>query len=298
MGWKELIIHPEYRYEDIRNFYFENEKGQQIDLQKISGKLFLYNVTGLGFERELEYARVGTTFVKNKDELKQGVIQGELEFYENTYDEYKNFVDFIFQAKALKLIYISKGKNKSKYYRDIDIAQIEKNDEDEYNILPTPITLLCKSLWYEENNFVYTVEEIEDELRWDFEWDSRFTDYENRSVLFENNGHEKAPFLLEMIGYVLNPTISVYVENELVNELTLNVTIEVDEKLVFSTRDNEYKVYKLLSNGTIENLFDDLDLNNKENFFKLPIGFSTIRLSAENEILNSKLTIYKEYIAV
>lgn len=292
-----MIINSEYRYEDIRNFYFENENGQQIDFQNITGKLFLYNVTGLGFSKNLEYARVGTTFVKNKDELEQSVIQGELEFYDTTYDEYKNFVDFIFQAKSLKLIYVPKTSKKVKYYRDIDVAQIDKADEDEYNILPIPITLNCKSLWYEENNFVYTVEEIEDELRWDFEWDSRFTDYENRSVLFENNGHAKAPFLLEMTGYILNPVISVYVEDELVNELSIDVTIEANEKLIYSTRDNECEIYKLLQNGTIVNLFNSLDLNN-ENFFKLPIGYSTIRLSAENEILNSKLTIYKEYIAV
>ena len=102
-----------------------------------------------------------------------------------------------------------------------------------------------------------------------------------------------------MTGYILNPKVSVYVDDELVNELSVETTIDINEKFVYSTKDNDCKISKLLPNGTIVNLVDSLTLsNNNSNFFKLPIGYSTIRLSAENEILNSKLTIYKEYIAV
>lgn len=293
-----MIQEHNYKYEDIRNFFFENEKGQKIDCQEVSGKLFLYNVNGLGFSRNLEYARVGTAYIKNKDEFAQNVITGELEFYDNTYEQYKNFIDFILQAKSLKLIYVHKGSNRNKYYRDIDVAQVDKFQEDDFNVLPTNITLNCTSLWYEETNFIYRVEEIQDELRWDFEWDSRFTDYENRSVQYNNNGHTKAPFLLEMGGYILNPKVSLYDDKGLINEISLNITIEENEKLIYCTRDNECQIIKVLSDGTEINLVDDLDLENENNFFKLPIGYSTIKLSAENEILNSKLTIYKEYIAV
>lgn len=293
-----MIQEHNYKYEDIRNFFFENEKGQKIDCQEVSGKLFLYNVNGLGFSRNLEYARVGTAYIKNKDEFAQNVITGELEFYDNTYEQYKNFIDFILQAKSLKLIYVHKGSNRNKYYRDIDVAQVDKFQEDDFNVLPTNITLNCTSLWYEETNFIYRVEEIQDELRWDFEWDSRFTDYENRSVQYNNNGHTKAPFLLEMGGYILNPKVSLYDDKGLINEISLNITIEENEKLIYCTRDNECQIIKVLSDGTEINLVDNLDLKNENNFFKLPIGYSTIKLSAENEILNSKLTIYKEYIAV
>lgn len=258
-----------YKYEDIRNFYFENEKGQKIDCQKVDGNLFLYNVTGLGFEKEVEYVRVGNTFIKNKEELKQNVIDGELEFYNMTYDEYKTFTDFILQAESLKLIYVPKRTNRVEYYRDIDVVKIDQNGEDDFNIMASPISIYCKTLWYEESKFIYTVEEIEDELRWDFEWDARFTDYENRSVTFENKGHVQAPFLLEMVGYVLNPCISVYVNKKKVNELKLDITINENEKLIYSTKDNELLVYKQLVDGTTQNLFNTLDLNNI-NFFKLP----------------------------
>lgn len=286
-----------YKYEDIRNFYFENEKGKKIDCQKVDGNLFLYNVTGLGFEKEVDYVRVGNTFVKNKEELKQNVIDGELEFYNMTYDEYKTFIDFILQAEALKLIYVPKRTNRIEYYRDIDVVKIEQNGEDDYNVMLSPISLYCKSLWYKQNNIVYTADNVEDELRWDFSWNPTFADYEHRSIIFENNGHVEAPFLLEMGGYIENPSISIYVNKIEKYKLKLNITIDEKEKLLYCTKDNELYLYKILKDGTIENLFNYLDLNNI-NFFKLPQGISEIKLEADTDILNSKLTIYEEYVTV
>ena len=47
-----------YDYKDIRNFYFENEKGQTIDCQKVNGGLFLFNINGLGYEEEITYQQL------------------------------------------------------------------------------------------------------------------------------------------------------------------------------------------------------------------------------------------------
>lgn len=258
-----------YKYEDIRNFYFENEIGQRVDCQKINGSLFLFNITGLGFEKNVEYVQIGNSFIKNKEKIKQGIIEGELEFYDMTYDEYSNFIDFVLKSESLKLIYIPKKSNRVEYYRDIDVVKIEKNDEDDFNVLTSPISIYCTSLWYKENTVIYMGDEAENEIRWDFDWDSKFTDYENRNLIFENKGHVEAPFLLKMNGYVLNPKVQVYVNKQKIYELALNITIEENEKLMYSTKDNGLFLYKVHTDGTIENLFNYLDLNNI-NFFKLP----------------------------
>ena len=47
-----------YEYKDVRNFYFENETGKRIDCQKLDGSLFFYNVTGLGYEEEIQYEQI------------------------------------------------------------------------------------------------------------------------------------------------------------------------------------------------------------------------------------------------
>lgn len=280
----------------VREFNLINEKGQKFSLMDIKDYCLLTEITGLGFRYNTEYSRIENTYTRNIKELEQGQPGGIANF--SCYDNFDKFVNFILTSEKLKLEYkIPKKNTITKYYRDIEVQSLEKTEIQTNGIISEPIKLSCLSLWYEESNFIYTVEEITDELRWDFEWDSRFTDYENRSVIFENKGHVEAPFLLEMGGYILNPSISIYVNKQKINELKLNTTINEDEKLLYSTKENELFIYKVSNDGTIENLFNSLDLNNI-NFFKLPKGVSEIKLSAENEILNAKLTIYAEYIAV
>lgn len=286
-----------YRYEDIRNFYFENEIGKRVNCQKINGNLFLYNVSGLGFKKSNDYVRVGNTFIKNKEEIEQSTITGELEFYEMTYDEYRNFIDFILCATSLKLIYVPKNTNRIEYYRDIDVIELEKNEEDDFNILTTPITINCTSLWYKQNNIIYNVENVEDELRWEFVWDPIFADYEHRSIIFSNSGHVEAPFLLEIGGYIENPKMEVIVNNKKIYEVTFNITLNENEKIVYSTKENDMYIKKINKDNTYENLSNLLDLNNI-NFFNLPKGTSEIKLEANTDILNAKLTIYEQYITV
>lgn len=295
-----MIKHNNYRYEDIRNFYFENEKGQKIDCQKVNGNLFLYSVTGLGFEKEVEYVRVGNTFIKNDEEIKQGVIDGELEFYEMSYDEYKNFVDFILKSEKLRLIYVPKLRVRTEYYRDIDFIKIEKNEEDQFNILVSPIQIFCTSLWYKQDIITYTIEPLTDEIRWDFKWDNSFTDYDSRSLQFVNDGHVEAPIEIEISGHVVNPQIELYVEGQLYQTVPLNVEIQTYEKLLYGTKENDFYIMKQHTDGTKESLFslDVLTFEN-DNVIRLPVARSCeLRLTADNDIANAQVTIYPQYIAV
>lgn len=285
---------------DIRNFYFENEIGQRIDCQKIDGNLFLYNVTGLGFEKETEYVQICNTFVKNKENIKQNIIEGELEFYNMTYDEYTNFIDFVLSSKSLKLIYVPKTSQRKEFYRDIDIVKIDKNEEDDYNVLISPITIYCKSLWYKQDVAIYTIKAQDDEIRWDFRWDSRFTDYDSRNLTYINKGHVEAPVLIEMSGHLVNPKIELYIEGELYQTVAFNVEIAEYEKLLYGTKENEFYIRKQNTDGTIEDLYDldFIDFYN-DNVIRLPLNKSCeIRLKADNEVLNAQVTILAYYKAV
>lgn len=286
-----------YKYEDIRNFYFENELGERIDCQKIDGNLFFYNVTGLGYEEEIEYVQIGDSFIPNKKKIKQNQIAGDLEFYDMTYDEYCEFVDFILRAASLKLIYVPKKTIRTEYYRDIDLFKIDKSEEDDFNVLPCLIMINCKSLWYEAKEVVYTIDPVTNELRWDFQWNPVFSAYDNRNIIFENKGHTEAPFKLELNGEVVDPIISILEDDVIVKQLDLTgLTIAQGETFVYNTKDTEQEIYKM-SSGVRTNLFDFLNPN-FINFFKLRKGVSTIRLEADGEITSGKLTIYVQYKAV
>ena len=295
-----MIEHKKYRYEDIRNFYFENEKGETVDCQKVSGNLFLYNVTGLGYEKEVEYVRVGNTYIKNEENVKQGVIDGELEFYEMTYDEYQKFVNFILGSESLRLIYIPKTSKGTKYYRDIDFVKIDLSGEDDFNIITSPIQIYCTSLWYEENTTIYSIERLPDEIRWDFRWDARFTDYDTRKMEYTNTGHVEALILVEMSGYLLNPKIELHVEGQLYQTVKFNVEIQAYEKLLYGTKENSLYINKQNTDGTLESLFDlDVIDFESDNVIRIPRNkHCELKLDADNDVLDAKITVLAYYEAV
>jgi len=289
-----------YDYKDIRNFYFENETGKRIDCQKIDGGLFLYNVAGLGYEENIEYEQIGNTFIPNDRKMVQNQITGDLEFDNMTYDEYCNFVNFILKSENLKLIYVPKTTNRFEYYRDIDLCKIDKLEEDDFNILTSPITIKCKSLWYRENKTIYDMREQQEEIRWDFEWDSKFTAYDIRSLEYINQGHVEAPILIEIAGPVINPEIQLYVEGELYQSVPFNIEIEEYEKLLYGTKENEFYIKKQNTDGTLKSLFNlDVIQFENDNVIRIPQNKSCeLRLKADNEILNAQVTILTYYKAV
>lgn len=288
-----------YKYEDIRNFYFENELGERIDCQKVGGNLFFYNVSGLGYEEDIEYFQAGNNFIPNTKKIVQNQISGDLEFYDMTYDEYCNFVDFILQASSLKLIYVPKRSVRKEYYRDIDLVKIDKAEEDDYNVLTCPIDMKVKSLWYEKNETIYDMASQANEMRYDYRWDSRYITYNNRSLIYNNKGHVEAPFVVEIDGYVVNPQIQIIVDKEVIADITIPVTISRYEKFLYSSKTGETYIRKQNADGTMSNLFKKqyVDIS-KNNIFKLPIGVSEVKLIADEEITNAKITVFPQYKAV
>lgn len=280
----------------VREFYIENETGQRFSMMDIERGCFLSSPEGLGYGYETEYAQIGDNFIPNIRKITQGKIAGELIFKD--YDNYKEYVDFIEGASQLKLVYKVPFKNGyTEYYKDVDISEVRKSEKGTDNVLRVPITLNCKSLWYEAKDVVITIDSISNEIRWDFDWDSIFTAYDNRNIIFENKGHAEAPFKIELDGEVVDPIITILEDGAEVKKLTLQgLAINEGEKFIYNTKDTEQQIIKV-SGSTTTNLFDFLNPN-FINFFKLRKGESTIRLEADGEITSGKLTIYIQYKAV
>ena len=174
----------------------------------------------------------------------------------------------------------------------------QKNGTDGF--LRTPITFNCKSLWYEENTIIYTIEPQQNEIRWNFKWDSKFEDYNSRNLKYINNGHVEAPVLIEISGHVVNPKIELYIEGELYQTVEITAEINGYEKLIYDTRENQFRIDKQNTDGSITSLFslDHIKFEN-DNVIRLPCGRSCeIRLSGDNDILNASVTIFPRYKAV
>lgn len=220
--------------------------------------------------------------------------------YFKSYDKIKEFIDYIESSEKLKWIYIIPFENEEKkYYRDVVLKKFDKTEKTG-KWLACNIEFASESLWYEETTTVYTIEPQTNEIRWDFPWDSKFADYDTRNLQYINKGHVEAPILVEISGHVLNPRIELYVEGELYQTVSFNVDIAEYEKMLYGTKENDFYISRQKTNGTIESLFnlDVIDFKN-DNVIRLPKNKSCeIRLTADNEILNAKVTILEFYKAV
>ena len=218
-----------------------------------------------------------------------------------SYDNYKNLIDFIEASESLRFSYKVPFQNGQKeYFKDVQIQSITKTQKQINGIISETVTFDCLSLWYEENTTTYTVELLENEIRWDFEWDSRFSDYNSRSLQYINEGHIEAPVYIQIDGNVVNPAIELYVDGELYQKVEVTTTINLYEKLIYDTRENQFTIAKQNTDGTLQSLFS-LDYINFENdnVIRIPKNKSCeIRLTADNDILNAQLTIFPRYKAV
>ena len=284
----------------VREFRLINEKGQEFSLMNIHNYCLLTDPSGLGYAYETEYQQLGNTFISNLRKMQQGQIAGTLNFI--NYDNYTSFVNFVEGSESLRFGYkipYSDGSSKE-YLKDANIQSLSKTQLQTNGILSEPVIFDCLSLWYEENTVIYTIEPQTNEIRWDFRWDSRFTDYDTRNLQYINQGHVEAPIYVEMNGHLVNPQIELYVDGELYQTVKISIEIAEYEKLIYDTRENQFYIGKQNTDGTLTDLFslDYIDFEN-DNVIRLPKGRSCeIKLTADNEVLNAQLTIYPRYKAV
>lgn len=283
----------------VREFKLVNEKGQEYSLMNINDYCLLTKPNGLGYNYSTEYEQLGNTFIANLRKVEQGQINGTVNFMK--YDNYKNFIDFIESAEKLKFSYkIPFEQGVKEYFKDIEIQSLSKSEIQTNGLISESIVFDCLSLWYEENIVIYTIQPETGEIRWDFRWDSRFIDYDTRSLSYINKGHVEAPVLIEMCGHLVNPKIELYIEGELYQTVSFNTEIAEFEKLLYCTKENEFYMKKQNTDGTIEDLYDlDIISFENDNVIRLPLNKSCeIKLTADNEVLNAQVTILAYYKAV
>lgn len=253
----------------------------------------------MGYSYNREYKQLGNTFVETFGKIEQKQINGTANF--SSYDNFLSLANFIESSKSLKFVYVIPFKNgQKKYLKDINMKLLDKTQIQQNGFISEPIVFDCLSLWYEQTVTIYDIKAKENEIRWDFRWDSKFANYDTRNLQHINTGHVEAPILVEIEGYVQNPKIELFVEGELIQTVTFNVEIERYEKLLYGTKENEFYIKKQNTDGTLTSLFslDVIDFKN-DDVIRLPINKSCeLRLGADNEIQNAQVTILTFYKVV
>ena len=284
---------------EVRKFGLINEKGEEYSLMDIENYGLLTEPQGLGFEYSIDYEKIGNMFVENKRTLNQNVITGTY----NTigYENYYKFVNFIEKSVSLRLHYVIPYENNlAEYYRDVVVSSLDKSEIQLNGVISENIQIECKSLWYSINEANYIIQAQEDEVRWNFKWDSRFVSYSGRSLNYINKGHVEASIQLVIDGEVVNPVLTLYVEGTEVQRIPFTCTINEYEKFMYSSKDGDSYVKKQNTDGTYTDLYNltVLEFNNN-NILKLPVGKnSEVRITADDDISKATLQVFTYYKAV
>ena len=284
----------------VREFKLINEKGQEYSLMDLYNYCFLSDPSGLGYSYLTEYEQLGNTFLTNLRKMEQGQISGTANF--SSYDNYRKLIDFIEDSEQLRFAYkIPYITGFKEYFKDVQIQSISKTQKQTDGIIKEAITFDCLSLWYEENTIEYTIEPMKDEMRWDFYWNSYFNDSNSTNIEYANKGHVEAPIQLEIDGTVSNPKIQLFVEGVLYQTVSINTNILEYEKLIYNSRENQFEISRIKTDGSKEKLFKlgVIDFENEDVVVRIPKNKSCeIRLSADNTISSAKLTILPQYKCV
>lgn len=274
----------------VRRFELINENGETFSLMDLDNKCLLIDPDGLGMSYSTSYERVGNSFQENLRQLEQGKISGTAVF--SSYKNYKDLIDYLERSEKLRIHYVV--PDVAEYYRDVLINEISKSEIKQNGFMEETITFECISLWYSINEANYIIKANEDEIRWDFKWDSRFISYSMRNLNIVNNGHTEAAIQLTIDGEVVNPEIALSVEGEEVQTIPFTCTINEFEKFMYSSKDGDSYVKKQKTDGTYESLFNltVLDFDNN-NVLKLPKGKSCeLSITADDDIASATLQVF------
>lgn len=284
-----------------REFKLVNEKGQEYSLMDIYNHALLTDPDGLGYSFNTSYEKIGDTFISYDKIQNQVSFNGNCNFL--NYDNYSEFVNFVEKAEELSIAYVVPYKNKPQttYYKDVNIQSISKTEINSSGVLSCPVTFEMLSLWYEKKEYRYNMASKNNEVRWAFPFSkSRFMNYNERKLTFENNGHTEAPFYLEIDGEINKPHIVIQNDSDnTIFELLIPIKISQYEKFIYSSIDGKIEISKQNVDGSKESLFKQqyIDIN-KNNIFKLPQGISKITLESENEIPSANILIMPFYRTV
>lgn len=284
----------------VRTFELVNEKGQVFSLMDIKEGCIFKEPSGLGYSYESTFERIGNTFIETLRRLNQSNISGNLEF--KNYDNYRKYIDFIEASSQIKwkcvIPYFSGQKT---FFKDVSFQSIDKTDIfTEEDKLVVPVSFNGLNLWYEENTIVYDMQHQVGEMRWDFKWDPIFRDYNARKLDFINSGHVEAPIIVEIKGPIKNPSLELTVEGKLYQTLHFNIELEEFEKLLYSSKENEFYIQKENTDGTKESAFNLDVLDFDENpIIRFPKNKScTLKIKSETDITNATVTVLVFYKAI
>ena len=268
---------------NIAEFYLEDAIGRRIDLNATSDVSFVHT-TGLGVSLSPDTASLGEGFftLVNTDEEPVNRIVGDLVFKPDAYPRYRDFINWTSRAGELIFVYCPYGANR--YYREVQIKQIEKSVRGKWRELSCAATFICLTPWYLPTALNLNFEtDPENAMRYEFTFDDNLTygaaSSGAYSVEIPAEGHIPAALNVRYAGASANLQISltgldtgtIYGACKISAESLATDIIELNT----SKRDSYIK--KIASDGAETDLLlaGDVDITS-EPFFRAPTSEKSV----------------------
>lgn len=274
----------------MRRFKLINALGAEYDL--MDKNHFFNSPDGLGFAKDIEYARIGNYYKELENYSDQKKPNGEIIF--NDYTEFQAFNLFISKT-PLKLCY---KPLETWYYIDCSVTKLEKSEIDRNSgKLICDIDFTANSMWYlPVTTFQLDPTGVETAKIYPYTYDYVYFDNEGGEINVSNNGFTEAPCEIGIYGPLTNPYWKLMINNEEYREGKLNVTIPEGYILIINSKPQDYFIKRYAINtGFYVNYLTYSDFTT-ERFIKIPIGISKILVGDDTEnALKAYVKVYQEY---
>jgi len=138
----------------MRYFKLENSSGSSFDIT--NEEYLFHDITGLGFDEDNDFRRVGPVWRLDSAEYNQMAVTGKILFSEEgdltPYRKYVAFRNFI-QKAPLTLIYYPHGFGTEPYYKKVRSAKLAKSEINEYGVLDCDIEFMPYTPWYTTSTY-------------------------------------------------------------------------------------------------------------------------------------------------
>lgn len=275
----------------MRTYKLVDNDGNTYDITA-KEKAFFYNVSGLGYEREIDTQRIEDRYAVLSDKLAQIIIEGTLRFFKpGAEEEYFKFAQFS-QNAPITLLY---NPGHGEYYRKGLISKIERNDGPD--ILTIKVSFKPTTPWIKDLN-VNNDGQIVGGKVYDYEYDYTYSDSVEGSIILTSDSYLSSPCKLTIYGEVVNPIWRHYVENKLVTIGQINATIPINHKLVIDTTVIPYSIKEYdMANQLIADRYQNSDFSTNR-FVRIERGENVISAAGDGGASALKVEAQIEYATV
>lgn len=267
----------------MREFQLTNANGESFDLMRKDA--FLHDPDGLGFERDIDYTRVGCTWVLTRTDYDRPEPTGEMVF--RGYEQYDAFCDFV-NVGGVELGYKPLD---TWYWLPCEISLGKSEIEHDTMRLRCEITFHGSAPWAEHTSYMQAGLEAYGTgypLHYSYSYGKG-----SPGLVTVANGLKESPFKLHLFGAATNPAWSLRKNGVVIGTGKVKITLAEGHKLVIDSDPAHMEIAEYTTDNVyVANRYAQSDFST-ERILLLPTGTSSIYASDDNGTIDCVVEVDK-----